>query len=62
LQAAEGRLNVRASGTQPMIRVMAEASDREVAEQTADWLAEVLIASRGGAIAGKVDLTDALGD
>ncbi|MBX3095987.1 MAG: phosphoglucosamine mutase [Fimbriimonadaceae bacterium] len=62
LKAAKGRLNVRPSGTQPMIRVMVEAEDRPLAEQTADHLAAVLIASRGGEVAGRVDLTDALGD
>lgn len=62
LKAAHGRLNVRPSGTQPMIRVMVEAADRPLAEKTADHLAAVLIASRGGEVAGRVDLTDALGD
>ena len=37
---ATGRVLVRASGTEPLIRVMVEASTRELAQQAADDLAE----------------------
>ncbi|HAY13494.1 MAG TPA: hypothetical protein PLB31_01020 [Fimbriimonadaceae bacterium] len=57
-----GRLVVRASGTQPMIRVMAEGPDRPAVEQAVALVGEALVAARGGEVAGKVDLTDALGD
>ncbi len=57
-----GRLVVRASGTQPMIRVMAEGPDRPAVERAVALVGEALVAARGGEVAGKVDLTDALGD
>jgi phosphoglucosamine mutase len=35
-----GRILVRASGTEPLVRVMVEAPTRELAQSTADGLAE----------------------
>ena len=40
--AGEGRILVRASGTEPLIRVMVEASTGELARRTADGLAAVV--------------------
>jgi phosphoglucosamine mutase len=38
----EGRVLVRASGTEPLIRVMVEAATAEIAQRTADDLAEIV--------------------
>jgi len=48
----DGRILVRASGTEPLARVMVEASTQERAEAIAQELAEALIARHGGAIEG----------
>ena len=42
-----GRVLLRASGTEPMIRVMVEAEHHEVAQQMADRLAAVVLAELG---------------
>jgi phosphoglucosamine mutase len=47
-----GRVLVRPSGTEPLVRVMVEAVDEEVAKTTALHLASALIAVHGGAIEG----------
>ena len=47
-----GRVLVRPSGTEPLVRVMVEAVDEEVAKTTALYLAAALIAVHGGAIEG----------
>lgn len=47
-----GRVLVRASGTEPLIRVMVEAADEETAQSTAKHLAAAVIAVHGGAIEG----------
>ncbi|HVT14160.1 MAG TPA: phosphoglucosamine mutase [Fimbriimonadaceae bacterium] len=57
-----GRVNVRASGTQPMIRVMVEADSYEARDAVVDDIVGVLQREVGGKIYGKVDLTHALGD
>ena len=49
---ASGRVLVRTSGTEPLVRVMVEAPDEETAESTARQLAAALIAVHGGAIEG----------
>jgi phosphoglucosamine mutase len=36
----EGRVLVRASGTEPLVRVMVEAATPEIAQRVADTLAE----------------------
>ncbi len=38
----EGRVLIRASGTEPLIRVMVEAKDKEVTQQSAEKLANIL--------------------
>ena len=43
----EGRILVRPSGTEPLIRVMVEAATQHLAQETADSLAEVVLARFG---------------
>jgi phosphoglucosamine mutase len=43
----EGRILVRPSGTEPLIRVMVEAATQPLAQVTADTLAEVVLARFG---------------
>lgn len=57
-----GRVNVRASGTQPMIRVMVEAASYEERDRHARAIVEAMKAHLGGRIYSEVDLTHALGD
>lgn len=57
-----GRLNVRASGTQPMVRVMVESSDEALCEAVADKVVGTLIRESGGKVYSRVDLAHALGD
>ena len=57
-----GRINVRASGTQPMIRVMVEADDYDLRDFVAAAVVGALVREAGGKIYSKVDLTHALGD
>ncbi len=59
---ATGRINLRASGTQPMLRVMVESQDREQAEAIAERMTDLLLAELGGKIYSEVDLTHGLGD
>ena len=49
----EGRILVRASGTEPLVRVMVEAANESLAHNTAEALALALIAVHGGSIEGK---------
>ena len=60
--AGHGRVNVRASGTQPMIRVMVEADTYDRRDGVANALLSALEAHAGGKVYSKVDLTHALGD
>lgn len=60
--ANEGRLNVRASGTQPIVRVMVEAKSSALRDECADSLVNALLAACGGKVYSRVDLTNALGD
>lgn len=57
-----GRLNVRASGTQPILRVMVEANDEQIRDEVANHLVNVILDELGGKIYSRVDLTHALGD
>ena len=50
-----GRVLVRTSGTEPLVRVMVEAADEETAESAARRLAAALIAVHGGAVEGAHD-------
>ena len=49
---ASGRVLVRASGTEPLIRVMVEAADADTAQTAALHLASAVISVHGGAIEG----------
>lgn len=60
--AGRGRINVRASGTQPMIRLMVEADSYELRDQVAGDVLVALEADAGAKVYSKVDLTHALGD
>lgn len=57
-----GRLNIRPSGTQPVIRIMVEADAEGLRDQVSDSVVQVLLAELGGEIYSRVDLTHALGD
>jgi phosphoglucosamine mutase len=58
----KGRISVRPSGTQPMIRVMVEASDYETRDRTAELLTDAIKEKLHGHVTSTVDLTHALGD
>jgi phosphoglucosamine mutase len=60
--AGQGRVNVRASGTQPMVRVMVESHDVALRDSAVDSIVDAMVANIGGSIYSKVDLTHALGD
>jgi phosphoglucosamine mutase len=57
-----GRIVVRPSGTQPVIRVMVEADDYALRDEVADRIVRALETRLGGEVHGRVDLTYALGD
>lgn len=57
-----GRLNVRASGTQPMIRVMVEADDAGLRDRAAATIVAALEAEAGASVYSRVDLTHSLGE
>lgn len=57
-----GRINVRASGTQPIVRVMVEADSYDLRDSVADSVVAALTTEAGGKIYSRVDLTHALGD
>ncbi|MDI9641654.1 phosphoglucosamine mutase [Kamptonema cortianum] len=57
-----GRVNVRASGTQPMLRVMVEADDSALRDAVCDRIVSKMLERLGGKIYSRVDLTHALGD
>jgi phosphoglucosamine mutase len=62
LLAGRGRVVVRPSGTQPVIRVMVEADEFGLRDEVADSLVKALEEKMGGEVHGRVDLTYALGD
>lgn len=59
---AEGRLVVRPSGTQPMIRIMVEATEYGLRDRVADRILAAMQSECGGKVYSRVDLTHALGD
>jgi phosphoglucosamine mutase len=48
----DGRVLVRSSGTEPLVRVMVEASTDAVAQEKAMNLANILVGVYGGTIEG----------
>jgi phosphoglucosamine mutase len=58
----QGRLSVRPSGTQPMIRVMVEARDMKLRDQVAELVLEAMRAELQAEARDRVDLTYGLGD
>jgi phosphoglucosamine mutase len=44
LLGADGRIVVRTSGTEHVVRIMVEAASTEIAEATADRLEQLLVA------------------
>jgi len=60
--AGRGRLVVRPSGTQPMIRVMVEAETYDLRDEVAGALVAAMRDDLGGRVYSEVDLTHALGD
>lgn len=59
---SDGRVVVRPSGTQPMIRVMVEAQDEAARDEVAASIVSAMEEELGGKIYSRVDLTHALGD
>ncbi len=59
---ARARVNVRASGTQPIVRVMVEAESEEDRDKAKDLIVKTLTDRAGGSIYGTVDLTNSLGE
>ncbi|MBS1705595.1 MAG: phosphoglucosamine mutase [Armatimonadetes bacterium] len=57
-----GRVNVRASGTQPIVRVMVEADDAEIRDEATHKIVSVMESAHGASVYSRVDLTHALGD
>lgn len=57
-----GRINVRASGTQPIVRVMVEADTYDLRDLVAASVVCAITKEAGGKIYSRVDLTHALGD
>ena len=49
---ADGRVLVRSSGTEPLVRVMVEASTDSIARENAMKLAQILVENHGGGIDG----------
>lgn len=60
--AGVGRVNVRPSGTQPMVRVMVEAREVELRDEVAAGLVRLLEEKFAGRIYSRVDLTHSLGE
>lgn len=60
--AGRGRVVVRASGTQPLIRVMVEADDAALRDSEASRIVAALKSALNGSVYSQVDLTHALGD
>ncbi|MCX7799408.1 MAG: phosphoglucosamine mutase [Fimbriimonadales bacterium] len=57
-----GRVLVRASGTQPMVRVMVEAKTEQARDAALHRIVQALLDEAGGRVYSEVDLTHALGD
>jgi phosphoglucosamine mutase len=60
--ADHGRVLVRPSGTQPVIRVMVEADQEQLRDSVTELLVQAVVGKLGGEVHKRVDLTYALGD
>lgn len=60
--ANDGRLNVRPSGTMPMVRVMVEAREEAKRDRVAEMIFRAMETEAGARLHSRVDLTHALGD
>ncbi|MBW7927587.1 MAG: hypothetical protein H3C58_05750, partial [Fimbriimonadaceae bacterium] len=60
--AGHGRLSARASGTQPLVRIMVEADSYPLRDTIAEEVVGAMLDEVGGRVYSKVDLTDDLGD
>lgn len=58
----DGRILVRPSGTQPVVRVMVESSSVQTRDEVAASVVQALLKECGGTVVGEVELTNALGD
>lgn len=58
----QGRLNVRPSGTQPMVRLMVEADDEALRDEVIERLVDLVCTELGGSVYSRVDLTHSLGE
>lgn len=59
---SRGRVVVRASGTQPVVRVMVEAEEYALRDEVSDMIVGALIAERDGSVYSRTDLTHSLGE
>ncbi|HWP31497.1 MAG TPA: phosphoglucosamine mutase [Fimbriimonadales bacterium] len=57
-----GRIVLRASGTQPVIRVMVEAKDINLRDSITKQIVDALISECKGCVASSTDLTNSLGE
>ncbi len=57
-----GRIVVRASGTQPMVRVMVEATSSKDRDEALELIVDTLARELGGKPGRRIELTHALGD
>lgn len=57
-----GRVLVRPSGTQPVIRIMVEATDTSLRDKVANDILTAVLEELGGEVVARVELTNALGD
>jgi len=60
--SGHGRLSARASGTQPLVRIMVEADSYPLRDTIAEEVVGAMLDEVGGRVYSKVDLTDDLGD
>jgi phosphoglucosamine mutase len=60
--SGRGRVNVRASGTQAVVRIMVEADSYALRDEVAESLLAVLAEEAEGKVHGRTDLTHDLGD
>jgi phosphoglucosamine mutase len=60
--AGRGRVNLRPSGTQPIVRVMIEAEEADLRDRARGLVVDALCAGAGGSIYSETDLTTSLGE